>query len=526
MKQALTVNTPVFRMPPAPFLRVAAIAVIVVILAPSAAVAFGAFFGRAQTNALSAAALADYITQTGLYATTTIALALLIALPAAWLTVMRRFPGDRIITWALFMPLALPPYMTGYAYSHFMETTVGVQPGGVWAAAAVTSLAVYPYIYLFARAALRQQSRHIQSAARLMGYSPLAACRKISWPLARPAVIVGASLALMETLGDIAIAEHYGVRSLGFGVYDLWLNRDDMFSACRLAVLLMLMVMGILTIEEYGRRKQKHYSAHSDRRFSCENTPVTGVAKYCHAPLLFLPAAGGFFLPVGWFVYIGLQTRPELWRAPFLEGLGGSLLLSFSVAAVLLSAALVFCADKRQNKHGALITAPARLSCAGYALPGAVLAQGFFLLTAWTGGSMIQAGIGLVVLACAARFFIIAVGATETGLAKISPQLDAAAKLAKQSAPGVVWRVHIPLMRPALAMGALMVFLETIKELPLTLILRPLNFNTLATVAYQYASDESLALAAPAVIATALIAAVAVSVLFWMEEKNLRHRAR
>ena len=502
-------------MPRAPYWRLAAIGIIALMTLPSAAVLVAAVFGH-KTDSLTAATLVDYLTQTILYAGMTAALSLLIALPAAWLTVMRRFPGDTMVSWALFMPLALPPYLTGYAYADFMETEIGGQASGIFMAATVTALAVYPYIYLFTCGALRGQSRHIQSAARLMGYSPFAACYKISLPLARPAVAVGASLVLMETLGDIAIAEHYGVRSLGLGVYDLWLNRGDIYAACRLAALLMAAILALVLLEEQGRKKQRHYATQADRRYHSDMV-VSGAGKYCYAPLLLLPAVGGFFLPVLWFIKLSVQTDVGLWRSDFWEGLGGSLSLSVLVVPILFAAALIFCMDKRQNGHGAWLLPLSKLSQAGYALPGAILAQGFFLLALWSGGNIVG-GMALLLMACAVRFFIIACGAWETGLSKISPQLDAAAKLANKSMPTIIWLVHIPLLRPSLTAGVLLVFLELVKELPMTLILRPFNFNTLSTTVYQYASDESLELAAPSALTMAGIGAIAISVLFWLEK--------
>ena len=511
--------------PRAPLLRAGALVVIAAMLAPSAAVIAGAFLGG---NKLSAAAAADYALQTFLYAGCTLIFAMAVALPAAWLTVMRKFWGRGVVSWALFMPLALPPYITGYAFSGAAEAAAGIQPGGIIMAAAATALSVYPYIYLFTRAALRRQSLHIQSAARLMGYSPLAACRKISWPLARPAAAAGAALALMETLNDFAVAEHYGVRALTLGVYDVWLNRGDVYSACRLAVLLMLAVFGLQYMEERGRKKQRHYAAQCDRRFACDRPPpMSKTGGALCAAALFLPAAGGFFLPVLWFAKLTLQTSPELWRTPFWEGLGGSLTLAFSLAALLFVLSAVFVSDKRLNGRGPFLAPPAKLAQAGYALPGAVLAQGFFLLAAWSGGAVVAyGGIALVVAACSARFFILAAGAMESGMAKISPQLDAAARLANKSPPAILWRVHLPLMRPALASGALLIFLEGVKELPMTLILRPFNFNTLATTVYQYVSDEAPELAGPPVLAMAALGAAAVSSLFLLEGKNWKTGGR
>ena len=533
MKSVLTANAAMriisrlshFPRPRAPFLRLFALAVIAVMLAPPTAVIGGALRGG---GGLSAATAADYALQTALYAGCTLIFALAIALPAAWLTVMRSFWGNGAVSWALCLPLALPPYITGYAFSGAAEAVAGFQPGGIIMAAAATALAVYPYIYLFARASLRRQSRNIQSAARLMGYSPLASCWKISWPQARPAAAAGAALALMETLNDFAIAEHYGVRALGLGVVDIWLNRGEVYSACRLAALLMLAVFGLQFMEKYGRKKQRHYAAQCDRRFACDRpAPMSKTGGALCAAALLLPAAGGFFLPVLWFAKLTWQTNPNLWRTPFLEGLGGSLTLSFTLAAVLFILSAAFAADKRQNGHGALLSLPAKLARGGYALPGAVLAQGFFLLAAWSGGGVIAfGGFALVVMAGAVRFFAPAADALESGMEKISPQLDAAARLANKPPLGIFWHVHLPLLRPAMASGALLVFLEGIKELPMTLILRPFDFNTLATTAYQYASDEAPELAGPPILAMAALGAAAVSALFFLEGKNWKTNGR
>ena len=492
-------------------------------LAPIVAVVFGAL--AEGEGGLSAEATLDYVVQTFLYASATMLFSLALALPAAWLTTMRRFRGDRLVVWALCMPLALPPYITGYAYADFLESVFWIHPRGTMAAAAATSLAVYPYIYLFARAALREQSCHIQSAARLMGYSPLSACIKISWPLARPAVIAGAALALMETLNDFALAEHYGVRVLGLGIIDLWLNRGDLHSACRLSVLLLAAVLALLFFEERGRRRQRLYASQCDRCFACDRAAaLSGASGWLCKLFLLLPPLAGFFLPVLWFVKLTFNAPPDLWRTPFWEGLGGSLILSVSAAAILLSAAVIFSADKRGNGRGPLSAPLARAAHCGYALPGAVLAQGFCVLAAFLGGAFLFAGLGLLLAACATRFFMIAGNAMESGMSKISPQLDAAARLANVS-PLQTWRrVHLPLLRPMILAALFLVFLETVKELPMTLILRPFNFQTLATTIYQYASDESLELAAPSVLAAAAVGAIAVSLLLAMEGKNWRRQ--
>ena len=509
----------------APGLRLATLGIIALFVAPAAAVIGGAIWGESAGQTLSHAALLVYLSQTFMYVGGSVLLACVMALPAAWLTVMINFPGQRILVWALFMPLALPPYVTGYAYAHFFDDVMGFSIRGLTGACAVTAMAIYPYIYLFARAALKQQSRNIQSAARLMGHSAWSTCYRVSWPLARPAVAVGVSLALMETLNDIAIAEHYGVRAIGLAVYDIWLNRGDLYAACRLAVVLMLLVAGLLMLEEQGRKKQRQYASLCDRRFACEQTvKLRGWRGILCALVLFLPAAGGFVLPLGWFAVLTLRTEPELWRVSFVDGLGGSLLLASITAAGLMVAATMFALDKRQNGRGPWLAGVAKFSQMGYALPGTVLAQGFFILSlvvsSWAGYSLLTAGLTLVVTACMTRFFIIAAGALETGMAHISPQLDAAARLSGIGTGRIFWRIHLPLLRPSAAIALLLIFLEGVKELPMTLILRPFDFHTLATVIFQYASDEALELAAPAVLAMAAICGAAVCLLFRLEGRD------
>ena len=503
-------------------LRVGTLLIALFIPAPVLAILYIAFFGESQSAPLSNDALFDYFSQTAVYAGGSTLLAIAIALPAAWLSVMRRLPGGRMAAWALFLPFALPPYVTAYAYADFFDFAA-LPFLGMTSAVIINALALYPYVYFFARAALRQQPCHIQSAARLMGHSPLAIFARVSWPLARPAVAVGAALALMETLNDIAIAEHYGIRALGAAVYDLWLNRGDLRASCRLASLMLILVAALAALENMGRNRQRQYILHCDRCFECERAPkIGGFAGGFLLAVILLPAVGGFFLPLGWLLFLTLDTPTELWAGALGDGLSGSLLLSLLLIVALAVAASALVLDKRINGHGILMSALAKLSQCGYALPGAVLAQGFFVLAAFSGGHVvIFGGLGLILAACCTRFFLIAVGALESGMNKIPPQMDIAAKLAKRGTAAVFFGIHLPLLRPTAA-AAVMILLEGFKELPMTLILRPFNFDTLATVVYQYASDEALELAAPAAVVMALIGVIAVSVIFFMEGRDIR----
>ncbi len=484
--------------------------------------------GTLSEGTLSGGALWHYFLQTVFYGGGVTVLAIAIALPAAWATVMRAFPGARFFSWALFLPFALPPYLTAYIYADFFDS-LGINFRGMGAAAAVTALALYPYVYLFARAAMRQQSCHIQSAARLMGHSPWSVFWRVSFPLARPALAVGAALTLMETLNDVAVAEHYGIQPLGIAVYDLWLNRGDLRSSCRLATVTMFVVAALAVWERNGYRAQKRHLLHCDRCFSCERAPKFGGVWGVAAPLLLsLPVLAGFVFPLLRLLFLSADSPLRFWREAFAGGFLGSLALALSVIVVSLFLAAVFVMERRTNGRGGVFAGIARIAQSGYALPGAILAQGFFVLAAVFSGAgfIAYGGMVLVVAACCARFFLIPSGALEEGLDKVSPQLDSAARLMPPGRLPLFFRLHLPLMRPAAVMAAAILLLESFKELPMTLILRPFGFDTLATTVYQYASDEAMAAAAPAAVLLTVAGAFLVSAVHLLEGKDLRGRTQ
>ena len=516
-------------------LRAAAWCIVAFVAAPIVAVIAAAFVpGLAEEHfasdapgrraSLSAAALWHYLRETIVYAGGTTLLAIVIALPAAWLTVMRSFPGARVLSWALFLPFALPPYLTGYVYADFFDKAA-MNIRGMPAAIIVTALALYPYVYLFARTAMRQQPCHIQSAARLMGHTQWSVFWKVSVPLARPAMAVGAALVLMETLNDIAVAEHYGISPFGAAVYDLWLNRGDLRASCRVAALMMLAVAGLVILERRGYRMQKQHLRHCDRCFDCERTPpLAGAWKFAAPLLLCLPLFAGFVFPFGRLAQLSSGAPAELWYSAFAGGALGSVTLALSLIVVLLIAAAVFVWDRRVNGGGGVFSLFAKLAQSGYALPGAILAQGFFVLASVFSGSGVIAygGLFLVVAACSARFFLIPSGSLQAGLDKISPQLDAAARLMPQGKSPLFLRLHLPLLRPAMAMAAVVLLLESFKELPMTLILRPFGFETLSLVVYQYANDEAMTFAAPSAVLMTAAGVALVTAVFMMEGKDMR----
>ena len=492
--------------------------------APLCGAVFYALFGESGGASLGPAVLARVAVDTVLFAGGAMLFALLFGMSSAWLTVMCRFPGRNLLGWALLLPFALPAYVTAYAYADFADS-FGLAFRNPLTAALTLGLATYPYVFALTRAALRAQSCDIQSAARTMGRGPFSAFMHVSMPLSRPAAIIGASLVAMEALNDLAISEHYGVDALGRAVYDLWLNRQDLVAACRLALAAVVVVAALLWAEERARRRERQFASSCDKCYECDRAHILrGWKKWAACLFASLPAVAGFVLPVLWLAKLSLRAPGELWVRAITEGARGSAVLVLSAGGLTLALAVVFALERRTRRGGALAAAATHAARVGYALPGAVLAQGFFVLALGAAAlaeglrGFLFGGIGMLAAAGAARFFFVASGALNSGLDRISPQIDSASRLAGRGPWSTFFFAHLPMLRPALAAALTIVVLEALRELPMTLILRPFNFETLATLIYQYASDESLELAAPAALLTAAISSAAVLLLARLDD--------
>ena len=500
------------------------------LLAPLCGAVFYALFGESAGASLSAVALARIAADTVLFAGGAMFFALLFGLSAAWLTVMCKFPGRALLGWGLLLPFALPAYVTAYVYADFADAA-GIVFRGPIAASFTLGLATCPYVFALTRAALRAQSCDIQSAARTMGRGPFSAFMHVSVPLSRPAATIGASLVAMEALNDLAIAEHYGVDALGRAVYDLWLNRQDLAAACRLALFAVALVAALLWAEERARRRERRFASSCEKCYECDRAQVLhGWRKWGAFSVAAFPVLAGFVFPVLWLAKLSLRAPGELWVRAAAEGLGGSAVLTLSAGGLTLALAVLFAMERRARRGGALPAVAAHASRVGYALPGAVLAQGFFVLALGAAAvaedlrGFLFGGIGMLAAAGATRFFFVASGALNSGLDRISPQIDSASRLAGRGPWSTFFFAHLPMLRPALAAALTIVALEALRELPMTLILRPFNFETLATIIYQYASDESLELAAPAALLTAGVSAAAV--LFLAKLDDIRRARR
>lgn len=464
---------------------------------------------------------------------------------AAWLVTLYRFPGRGWLAYALFFPLAIPAYVGAYALVDLLDYAGPIQGGlraafgwtsarDYWfpetrslvAAVLVLSLALYPYVYLMARAAYREQTGGAYEVARALGAGPWALFWRLGLPLARPAIAAGLALVLMETVADYGAVHHFGVQTLTTGVFSIWLNDGNAGGAAQIAGIILIVILVLVGLERVGRGRARFHGSPRNRR-PIVRQEIQGAWRWLATLACLLPFAGGFLLPVGVMVYHSAGA-PDGWLAP---GLGTALINTLVVGAVAslatVAAALVLVYALRQSQSRA-VQAVLPLTLIGYAAPGAVLALGLLFplaamdhwladgvlaLTGHDPGLLITGtavGLGLAYLV---RFFGIAQGALDSAYGRVSPVLSMAARSLGRSAGGTLTSVYLPLMRGSVATALVVVFVDCVKELPATLLLRPFNYNTLSTRVYELASLERLSEAAPAALLVMAVGLAAVVLL-------------
>ncbi|MFO1144457.1 MAG: iron ABC transporter permease [Amaricoccus sp.] len=457
----------------------------------------------------------------------------------AWLVAACDFPGRRLFEWALLLPLAVPTYVVAYAYLDLLHPVGPVQsalrgwlgiasPRGLrlpdirsmGGCVLLLGLVLYPYVYLPARAVFAMQAGDLLDAARTLGRGPVAAFVRVALPLARPAVAAGTALALMEASNDIGAAEFLGVRTLTVSVYSTWIGRSDLPGAAQIALAMLAVVLALVALERHGRRRQR-FHAGARRRHPLAPARLRGAAAACAFLACALPVLLGFVAPAAYLAAEALERYRFAGLAPQLlrDALNtGTLATSATLAVLALAIAATAAARLRPSRltGGAL-----RAATHGDAMPGTVLAIGLLPVVALVDRSIatFADGVGLVLLGSGAalvwaysvRFLAIGTGSIEAGLAQIPPTLDHAARTLGRSEAGVLRSVHLPLARPAIAAAGLLVFVDCAKELPATLLLRPLNFETLATRLYGEAARgtyEDAAIAALAIVAIGILPVV------------------
>ncbi len=465
----------------------------------------------------------------------------LIGTGAAWLVTAYDFPGRRVLEWALLLPLAVPTYIVAYAYLDLLHPLGPVQTvlrdllgydsprqfrlpdiRSMTGAILLLSLVLYPYVYLPTRAMFMTQAANLVEVARTLGTSRASVFFRVAVPLARPAIAVGVSLALMETLNDIGASEFLGVRSLTISVYTTWVTRSDLPGAAQIALAMILLVIALVSVERWARRRQGYsISAQRARSFAPRRLSGRGTALALFLGLL--PVAFGFLIPAGYLAF-------EAWKRFQFAGLSAQLLAearnTFAISAAATLAVLIaglIVAYAARIMPGRAMAVLQRVATIGYAMPGTVLALGVLITTAsldrfidqsakeWLGVStgllLIGSGVALA-YAYLVRFLALSTGSIEAGLTRIPRSYDHAARTLGRGFAGTFRAVHLPLSKAAIAAAGLLVFVDCMKELSATLLLRPLNFETLATHVYGEAARgtyEEAALAALAIVAVGIL---------------------
>jgi iron(III) transport system permease protein len=448
-----------------------------------------------------------------------------------WLAATCEFPGRRVFEWALLLPLAMPAYIVAYAYTDALQFAGPVQTalreafgwrrGDYWfpeirslaGGAFVFSVVLYPYVYLLARTAFLARTASMIDAARSLGLSPWQTWWHVNIPLARPAIAAGALLALMETLADYGASVYFGLQTFTVAIYRAWFSLGDRMAASQLAAVLLLLVLGILVLERHARGRARFFTPTASQRPAARAVLHGGSAVAAFAACV-LPVLLGFVLPVVLLLRLLLPAwnTVDWWR--YLHWLVNTVGIAIGGAAIVLITVMGLAYAARAAERGLpawLVRVSVRLMSLGYALPGAVVAVGILIPLATFDNALdgmlknaIGIGTGLLLTGSVfallygylVRYFAVAYQSVEAGLSRITPTMDASARSLGSSTFDTFVRVHLPILAPSVLAAVLLVFVDVMKELPATLVLRPFNFDTLAVVAYQLAADERLAEAA------------------------------
>jgi iron(III) transport system permease protein len=470
----------------------------------------------------------------------------LVGTAAAAAVTLFDFPGRRMFEWLLLLPLAMPAYVTAYAYTDFLQFSGPLQVGlreafglegrllpevrSLWGAIWVFLFALYPYVYLLARTALGERAAHLMEAARLLGAPLSRRIATIALPLARPAVAAGVALVLMETLADFGVTSYFGIQTFTTGILKAWLSMDNRTAAAQLSTMLLALVMGLLWLEHRAQRRMRFSAAgpgHAAAAAEALPVPLRGVRCGLAWLVCAVPVLMGFVAPVAFMLRPLASDWSVLPWGRFLEWAWNSVRLGGITAglAVVVALALAFAARRRPDL---LTRGVVRLASVGYAVPGAVIVVGLLLPVGWLQDQFPNWGIGALVTTTAVgivwaylvRFCAVALQSVQSGYARIPASLDDSARMLGARSGRLLTRVHWPLLRRSTAAAALLVFVDVMKELPATMVLRPFNSDTLAVVAYQLARDERLGEAALPSLALVLVGLVPVMLL----SRTLRSR--
>ena len=488
--------------------------------------------------------LDDYIKNSLLLITGVSAGVILIGVSCAWLITMTEFPGRKIFEWASILPFAIPAYLLAYIYTDFLDITGPLQnmirnvfglgideywfPNirSVEGAILIMSLAFYPYVYMLARSSFLEQSTTLLEASRIMGYSTWQSFFKVALPVARPGIAAGLALALMETLNDFGTVQYFGVQTFTTGIYRTWFGLGERPAAAQLAAFLLAFIVVLIILERWSRNRISNEKANSTRFKRLNRFELSGIRSALAFIVCFIPVFIGFVVPVILLLEMFFSNL-EVLDFKFIE----LALNSFTVSAitgflaVLLALLMAYSARLNPNRYVKIFN---RISSLGYAIPGSVIAVGVLIPFGlfdntidgffrehfgFSTGLLLSGTIFAMIFAYLVRFLSVSYGGVEASMEKITPNMDEAARGLGYRFSKVLRKIHIPMMSGGLLTAALLVFVDVMKELPATLIVRPFNFDTLAVQVYRYASDERLAESAGAALMIVLVGIIPVIII-------------
>lgn len=469
--------------------------------------------------------LPTYVANTLILLAGVAVLTFVLGVSTAWITSMYAFAGQKFFSRALILPIALPAYISGFTWAGILDYTspvyvflrnhLGVDTGqylffnllSMPGAIIILSLALYPYVFLITKAWFTRQTSVLYEAAASLGKSPMGIFTRVALPLARPAIVAGISLALMEVLNDYGLVRYFGVDTFTTGIFTAWFSFSHPAAALKLSAYLLVFVLILLIMERMQRGQMRYETVGSSFRpvkrvkLKAAGTIIAWII--CLVPLLL-----GFVFPAIMLMYWAIQTAPYVMDYRFLELLANSFFLA-ALASVVVVVAAVFIAFTARSYSSVFVRFLARTITLGYALPGAVVAIGIMIPFLWMDRNLfLSSGLKItltgtwlaLIYAYMVRFMAVGYNSIESGMEKISHSLDEASRSLGMSNVNTLRKVQLPLLKSSLVTAALLVFIDVLKELPLTLILRPFNFDTLAIRAFEFASDERVAEAAPAAI--------------------------
>ena len=468
-----------------------------------------------------------------------------IGVGAAWLVTMCRFPGSRIFEWAMLLPLATPAYILAYTYTELLEFYGPVQMwlreifgwtsiSDYWfpqirslgGAIALLTLTLYPYVYLLTRVAFLEQSTCTLEASRSLGANPWRSFFTIALPLARPAIMAGLALALMETLNDFGTVQYFGVDTFTTGIYRTWFGMGERVAAAQLAAVLLLFILWLILLELWSRRQAKYYQTTSQQQ-QLKRFPLDGIRGIATSFACLLPVFLGFLLPAGLLLEMTITESGASFRGRFWDYASHSLTLAGITAVLGVAIALLMAYGVRLNPNWGMGVST-RIAAMGYAIPGSVIAVGILIpigtidnaidsfmrsMFGISTGLLLSGTMTALVFAYLVRFMAVAFGAVESSLVKIKPSLDDASRSLGYGVTKTLIKVHVPMMWGGLLTGAMLTFVDVMKELPATMVIRPFNFDTLAIRVYNLAADERLSEAAGPALAIVLVGIIPVIIL-------------